>query len=253
MSTTEQIPRPDRTHELGAVRADARPDGRPDVRTPYRPVYRPDAPPARTLTVGRVSGVLLLAAVLGGLTGGVYALVTASPPPPGSVVDGGRTPGPPPASSAPPSTTEVVVTPKPSGNVRTIPASPRAASTASPSPAASGSAPTPSPSPSGASTPTPSASSPGGADGGAVDPAAECSRTHPGYGINPDGECVTQEAHVGNATTECVERPTIILSGPDGWCGTKDDVRTGTPKGGGIAPVKGQNAPPASAPPTSTR
>lgn len=115
MSTTQQIPRPDRTHELGAVR--------PDVRAQYRPAGRPDAPPVRTLTVGKVSGVLLLAAVLGGLTGGVYALVTATPPPVGTVV-GGKTPGPPPATSAPPQTTETVVTAKPSGNVRTVQASP---------------------------------------------------------------------------------------------------------------------------------
>jgi len=161
MSTTQQIPRPDRTHELGAVR--------PDVRTPYRPGYRPDAPPVRTLTVGRVSGVLLLAAVLGGLTGGVYALVTASPPPVGTVV-GGKTPGPPPATSAPPQTTETVVTPKPSGHVRTITASPRAASPGAPVPQASGRAPEPSPSPSEVVTPTPPPPSPGGASGGAVDP-----------------------------------------------------------------------------------
>jgi len=242
MSTTQQIPRPDRTRELGAVR--------PDVRTPYRPAYRPayrpDAPPVRTvgrtggrtLTVGRASGVLLLAAVLGGLTGGVYALVTASPLPVGAVI-GGKTLGPPPATSAPPQTTKRAVTPKPSDHVRTVAASPRAVADASPSPQASGSAPEPSPSPSGGS-PAPSPSDPTPPP----DSAAECSRSHPGYGIDPDGKCVTQEAHVGNATTECVERPSIILSGPDGWCGTKDDVRTGQVKGGAVAPATDPASPP---------
>jgi hypothetical protein len=230
MSTTQQIPRPDRTHEFDAVR--------PDVRTPYRPGYRPDAPPVRTLTVGWVSGVLLLAVVLGGLTGGVYALVTASPPPIGTVVGGLA--GPPPATSAPPQTTETVVTPKPSGHVRTVVVPTWLASATAPSPQASGRASEPSPSPSGGS-PAPSPSDPTPPP----DPAAECSRSHPGYGIDPDGKCVTQEAHVGNATTECVERPSIILSGPDGWCGTKDDVKTGQVKGGAVAPATAPVRPPA--------